>query len=154
MSEMEIKDNITTKPVVYKLDPLKHGFEPISKYPELEHIFGSDDSNYVKIICYSDINNLVYWYTVITNGVGFRGDDRIKIYNSTYNFGNSPDAIAQSTPSVVYMGLVSNDEFAETLLKHLFGTTVNDSLKDVSIERYDETVGEVMRSEYPQYYNL
>ena len=137
---------------IYKFDPLKHGFEPITNYPELGFNYPMIDKYFVKIICYSEHEILSYWYLVLTNGIGLFPDDRIEIKKGVYTFRNPSEYGKQNNPSTVYSGLISNDKFAENLLKHLLGTTRNDSLRTDSIVRYNENVGIKMRKEYPNYY--
>lgn len=134
----------------YSFNPLKHGFEPITNYPELGFNFPMIEGYYVKIVCYSNYGDLVYWYKTISEHVGLKPDDRIVIKYGIYDFRIE----TQTTPHTEYLGLVSNDEFAESLLKHLLGTTKNESLADVSVERYNQNIGELMRSEFPQHYKL
>lgn len=139
----------------YIFDPLKHGFEPITNYPELGYNFPMIDGYYVKIVCYTkpdEINwgGLVYWYKIISNHVGLKPDDRVQILNGVYDFRRSNEN--QNKPSTEYLGLISNDIFAESLLKHLLGTTRNDSLNTDSIIRYNENLGLKMRNEYSKYY--
>ncbi len=136
----------------YCFDPLKYGFEPITKFPELGFNFPMIEGYYVKVVCYSNYGDLVYWYKVISTLVGLKPDDRIEIMCGSYDFRKPCEYGKQNTPRTEYLGLISNDEFAESLLKHLLGTTRNDSLKTDSIERYSENVNAKMRSEFPQHY--
>lgn len=138
--------------MVYTFDPLKHGFEPISNYPELEFNFPMIDGYYVKIVCYSNYGDLVYWYKALSTLIGSKPDDRIKIMQGSYDFRKPSEYGIQNNPTTEYLGLISNDEFAESLLKHLLGTTRNDSLKTDSITRYNENLGIKMRKEFPQHY--
>jgi len=138
----------------YCFDPLKHGFEPITKYPELSFNFPMIEGYYVKIVCYSYCGNLIYWYKIISTRVGLLSDDRVEILSGSYNFGSPCEYEKQTTPRTVYLGLISNDKFAETLLKHLLGTTDNNSLENDSIQRYNQNIGETMRLEFPQHYNI
>jgi hypothetical protein len=38
----------------YVFDPLKHGFEPISNYPELGFNYPMIDGYFVKVVCYDN----------------------------------------------------------------------------------------------------
>jgi hypothetical protein len=136
----------------YVFDPLKHGFEPISNYPELGFNYPMIDGYFVKVVCYSDYGGLVYWYKVLSTLIGMKPDDRIEIKSGSYDFRKPSEYGKQTNPTTEYLGLVSNDEFAENLLKHLLGTTRNDSLNTDSITRYNENVGVKMRVEFPQHY--
>lgn len=137
---------------VYTFDPLKHGFEPITKFPELGFNFPLIDGYFVKVVCYSNYGDLVYWYKVISTHIGLKPDDRIAIIHCSYDF-RIPYEYKQNTPRTEYLGLISNDKFAESLLKHLLGTTRNDSLNTHSNTRYNENIGVKMRGEFPQHYS-
>jgi hypothetical protein len=150
MNENNNKDNKN----VYSFDPLKHGFEPITYYPELGFNFSLNDKYFVKVVCYDYYDELVYWYKVIcTSPFSLFSDDRIEIRSGSYNFRRPFGYWKQSNPRKEYLGLITSDEYAESLLKHLLGTTKNESLNTDSIIRYNENLGIKMRSEYPQYYN-
>lgn len=136
----------------YAFDPLKHGFEPITNYPELGFNYPMIDGYFVKVVCYADYGGLVYWYKVISTLIGLKPDDRIEIKSGSYDFRKPSEYGKQNNPSTEYLGLISNDKFAENLLKHLLGTTRNESLMTDSIERYNENLGVKMRSEFPQHY--
>lgn len=136
----------------YVFDPLKHGFEPITYYPELGFNYPMIDGYFVKVVCYADYGGLVYWYKVISTLIGLKPDDRIEIKSGSYDFRKPSEYGKQNNPSTEYLGLISNNEFAENLLKHLLGTTRNESLKTDSIARYNENLGVKMRSEFPQHY--
>lgn len=136
----------------YVFDPLKHGFEPITKFPELAFNYPMIDGYYVKIVAYSNYGDLVYWYKVLSTHVGLDSDDRLEIRYGVYDFRKPSEYDKQDKPRTQYLGLISNDEFGENLLKHLLGTTRNDSLSDVSIKRYNENLGVKMREEFPQHY--
>jgi len=146
--------NITDNPHLHKyvFDPLKHGFEPISNYPELGFNYPMIDGYFVKVVCYDNFGDLLYWYKVISTLIGFDSDDRVSVSSGVYDFRKPNEYGKQGNPTIEYLGLISNDEFAETLLKHLLGTTNNDSLKTYSITRYSENVGIKMRSDFPQHY--
>ena len=136
----------------YHFNPLKHGFEPITNYPELEFNFPMIEGYYVKIVCYSTHKELVYWYKVISNHVRLKPDDRVEIISGSYNFSKPCEFGKQNTPRVEYLGLVTNDEFAKNLIKHLLGTTSNESIYTDSVSRYNENLGQKMRREFPQHY--
>lgn len=136
---------------IYCFDPLKHGFEPIQNYPELEFAYPIIDGYFVKIVCYDNYGGLVYWYKVISTLVGLKPDDRVEITYGVYDFRKSKYE-RQSNPKVEYLGLISSDQFAENLLKHLLGTTRNDSLKCISVTRYNENIGPKMREKFPKHY--
>lgn len=140
----------------YVFDPLKHGFEPMHNYPELSFNFTKPDGYFVKVVCYhyskKHLSDLIYWYKVVSTHVGLKPDDRIEIFGGAYSFLKPSVYGVQSTPTREYMGLITNDEFAESLIKHLLGTTRNDSLQTDSIQRYNDNVGEKMRADYPQHY--
>jgi hypothetical protein len=136
----------------YTFNPLEHGFEPIQNFPELAFNYPMIDGYFVKVICYGNYGGLVYWYKVLSTLIGFVGDDRISISSGVYRFRNPSEYGKQDNPSVEYLGLISNDVFAENLLKHLLGTTKNASLETDSITRYNESVGCNMRSKFAHHY--
>ena len=137
----------------YTFNPLNHGFEPISNFPEMKFNFPLIDGYYIKVVCYSNHGGLVYWYKVISTLIGFEGDDRIEVKSGLYDFRKPSEYGKQSNPKTEYLGLVSSDEFAEQLLKHLLGTTDNKSLNDCAIERYNENQNIIMKTEFPQHYS-
>ena len=136
----------------YVFDPLKHGFEPITNFPELGFNYPMINGYYVKVVCYANYGGLVYWYKVLSTLIGMKHDDRIEIESGSYDFRKTSEYGKQNNPKTQYLGLVSNDEFAENLLKHLLGTTKNESLNTDSTTRYNENVGVKMRNEFPQHY--
>jgi len=138
---------------VYSLNPLNHGFEPIVNYPELSFNFPLIDGYYIKVVCFSNHGGLVYWYKILSTLIGFEGDDRVEIKSGLYDFRKPSEYGKQSTPKTEYLGLISSDEFAEQLLKHLLGTTKNESINNCSIERYNENTGIKMKAEFPQHYH-
>jgi hypothetical protein len=137
---------------IFKFDPTKHGFEPITKFPELRFNFTLTDNVFVKIITYDNFGDLVYWYKVITKLSGLTDDDRFNIYSGSYDFRQPSVYGIQCPPSLTYQGLITNDQFAESLIKHLCGTTKNNSINNDSIVRYNENLGPKMRLEYPSHY--
>lgn len=137
----------------YKFDPTKHGYEPITKFPELEYAFPIIEGYYVKVVTYSYYSGLVYWYSIISSHIGRQPDDRFKIFEGTHDFRKPNTYEKQGSSPTVYVGLISNDEFAESLIKHIIGTTRNDSVDSISSDRYSERLGEKMRAEYKEYYN-
>ncbi len=133
----------------YKFDPLKHGYEPISKYPELSYHFPIiDDIWFIKPICYGNYGGLVYWYSAITLSVGPAGDDRVKILSGSHDTRRSAISEIQGKTSIDFCGLISSDEFAKELLLHLFGTTKNESVYKEGLERYEKNVGDKIRAEF------
>jgi len=133
----------------YKFDPLKHGFEPVSKFPELSYRFPMrDDVWFIKVITYSTYDGkLVYWYVALSLSVGLHPDDRVKITIHTHDNRKPNDHEKQGVSHTVYTGLISSDEFAKELLTHLFGTTQNDSVKTDGLERYEKNLNQLMRDD-------
>jgi len=136
----------------YAFNPIKHGFKPIINFPELGFNFPMIDGYYIKVVAYDNFGDLVYWYKVISTLIGFGNDDRIKISSGVYDFRKPSEYGKQDNPTTEYLGLISNDEFAENLLKHLLGTTTNESLNNCSIERYNENLDIKMKAEFPKHY--
>lgn len=134
----------------YKFNPLDHGYEPISKFPELAYRFPmKDDIWFVKVVCYGNYDGIVYWYSAISLSVGLSQDDRIKILASVHDFRRDATYNAQGRmrDNVVYCGLITSDEYARQLLVHLFGTLYNESVETDGIERYSQNLNEKMRQE-------
>lgn len=105
---------------VYRFDPIKHGFEPITYYPELGFKFPINENHFVKVVCYDNYGGLVYWYKVIcTRPFNFFPDDRIEITRGIYDFRRPSEYGKQSKPRKEYLGLITNDEYAESLLYKL-----------------------------------
>ncbi len=139
----------------YKFDPLKHGYEPISKFPELGFMYPMlDDKYFIKIEAYSDMGGLVYWYSCIEllHSNNFI-DDRVKIQSDSYDTRRECTYEAQNNHGrqTNYFGLIPSDKFANELLKHLFGTCQNESVNKEGLERYTENLNEKMRKEFPNY---
>jgi hypothetical protein len=133
----------------YKFNPLKHGYEPISTHPELSYRFPlMDDVWFIKIIAYDDLSGLVYWYSALSVSVGLPPDDRVHIVSGTHDFRRPAKYEKQSKIHTNYTGLISSDEFAKELLKHLFGTTKNESVEKEGIERYSTNIGKEMRLKF------
>jgi hypothetical protein len=133
----------------YKFDPLKHGFEPITNYPELEYMFPMrGDIWFIKIIVYSDMGGLVYWYSALSLSVGLDSDDRVEIVSGVHDFRYPAKYEKQNRTHTVYTGLISSDEFAKELLKHIFGTTKNESVEKEGIERYNTNISREMRLKF------
>jgi hypothetical protein len=136
-----------------QFDPLKHGFEPITNFPELEYNFPMIDGYYVKVVTYADYGDLVYWYLIISEHIGLDPDDRIEISSGSYDFRRPSEYGKQNKCTTEYLGLITSDKFGELLLKHLLGTTRNESVSKEGFERYYEKVGPKMRKEYPLHYD-
>lgn len=133
----------------YKFNPLNHGYEPISLYPELSYNFPMlDDIYFIKIITYADYGGLVYWFSVISLHMSSLGDDRIKIYSGCFDSRRPAIYEKQNHNREVYCGLISNDKFAKELLFHIFGTTQNSSVETDGKERYNQNLGKEMREKY------
>jgi hypothetical protein len=133
----------------YKFNPLKHGYEPITNYPELEYAFPMmGDIWFIKIIAYSDMSGLVYWYSALSLSVGISPDDRILILSGSHDTRRPAEYGKQNKSHTVYTGLISSDEYVKSLLTHLFGTTRNESVEKEGIERYEQNLGKKMRKEF------
>lgn len=136
---------------MYKFNPLEFGFEPISKFPELSYNYDiSSDNCFIKIVTYAmHGGKYVYWYKV---AIIERIDDRVQIYGGMHDYRKSNTYVDQgkSGNRVVYSGLVSTKKFAIDLLKHLLGTTSNDSVEKYGYHRLISCLGEDMRNE-PDY---
>lgn len=68
----------------YCFDPIKHGFEPIVNYAELGFNYPMIEGYFVKVVCYDNFGDLIYWYKVISTLIGFDDDDRI-VHHSIMN---------------------------------------------------------------------
>lgn len=129
------------------LDPTKHGFEPISNYPELNYAFHINENTFIKIICYANYGGIVYWYLALSRNTGLGGDDRVSIVCNTHDFRKPSTYEAQCRNGLrnIYHGLISSDKFAKELFTHLLGTTDVYSVKKEGIERYNERLGNILR---------
>lgn len=124
----------------YKFNPLEHGFESISNYPELLKYFNAD--NFVKVVAYGDYGGLVYWYMVCNP---FTHDDRIEFLGGAYD---TREKASNSSGKREYCGLISNDEFARQLLMHLLGTTQTKSVDKEGVERYFQNLSPEIKSKF------
>jgi hypothetical protein len=120
----------------YQFNPEDFGFEHISKFPELSHLFGS--TTYIKVIAIggNEFDRVVYWYKFCYN-IGASGDDRWKIGSHIYDSSSPGDYQSMNT---VYSGLISSDQFAFELLCHLCGTTQNKSVLESGKERVMQNI--------------
>ena len=118
--------------MTYRFNPENYGFVHVSKVKELDGILGS--TTYVKYIA-GERNN-VMWYIAI-RPMAMRGDDRYEIYSGAFDF-RRPEDGDNIRVRTVYLGLISNEAFAEDLLRHLLGTTTNDSVNTIGQERLCE----------------
>lgn len=125
---------------MYSFDPLKYGFEPISNYPELQQFYG--ETTLIRITIYDNFNGLVYWYTTCRL---LGHDDRVEILSGAYD---TRKGQRNDCGRTVYLGLISSEEFAEDLLKHLLAASNNDSVKVEGIERFNQRLGAKMRQEF------
>lgn len=138
----------------YKFNPLKHGYEPITNYPELEYMFPMMVGVwFIKIIVYSDMGGLVYWYSALSLSVGLSPDDRILILSGSHDTRRPAEYEKQGKTHTEYRGLISSDKYAKTLLTHIFGTTQNESVEKEGVERYEQNLGEEMRLKYNHLYH-
>jgi hypothetical protein len=134
----------------FAFDPIKFGFEPISLFPELEFNFPIVSNYWVKIIVYSNSEDLVYWYLVINER---EIDDQFKIFEGSYDFKKPSQWGIQSSPDCVYWGLISSERYAKDLITHLLGTSLNKSVLTTAVKRFSDHLGPEMRIEFPQYYS-
>ena len=151
----------------YKFNPAQYGFEPVDEFPELSYQYPMNTGSwFIKISEYSDYGALVYWYHAIFTGVGIDSDDRIKIMNCSHDSRKTikckegitkvingklsivDESDLQNSPSTEFCGLISTHKFAVQLLKHLLGTTKNESVKNEGKERLFSCKGKLMRSEF------
>ena len=137
----------------YKFNPIEHGYEPISNFPELEYMFPLlDDKYFIKVVAYSDYSDLVYWYSVI-NLLGH--DDRIEITSLSYDWRNSNDYENQKQNSIKnYLGMITSDEYAKELLQHIFTPLTNEHYEKDGVKRYNENLGKQMRLEFTSHYKI
>lgn len=114
---------------MYKLEPELYHFHPSTEYPELSDHFGSD--TYIKVIEMHDKGtNVACWYLAISSNDQF---NRYEISSGLYLQGKPLHE--RDWPKREYFGLISNKEFAEELLAHIFGTTTNESVKNEGVAR-------------------
>tara|TARA_B100000749_G_C18431332_1_gene468086 strand:+ start:501 stop:908 length:408 start_codon:yes stop_codon:yes gene_type:complete len=118
----------------YHFNPLNHGYEPISEFPELKGLYGK--TTFIKVIAIAgkECNKPTYWYSAC-RPMGMTGDERWEIRSSAYQEGSSNDC-----GHTDYMGLISTENFAYMLLAHIFGTTKNNSVMQHGIVRRDQSI--------------
>ena len=118
----------------YRFNPLDHGYEPLSQFPELENLYGK--STFIKVIAIGgrEFDKPTYWYSAC-RPTGMKGDDRWTITSSSYQEGSQNDCIHTD-----YMGLISTKNLAYTLLAHICGTTKNSSVMQHGIVRRDQCI--------------
>lgn len=128
----------------YKFNPEDYGFEPISRFPELQHLYGK--TTYVRITCvggelFQPAGRTVYWYQACYN-IGMSGDDRWKIMSCAWDSHDPRDTNPDECPIIHtnYSGLISTHEFAVELMKNLLGTTKNDSVQTDGKERLENPI--------------
>ncbi len=104
----------------YVFNPLDFGFEPLSAFPELDEFLSRNA--YVKV---TEIGKGCYWYISCSQKI-MRGDDRWLFTSNAFS-----QDMNYEFPHQIYLGTISNEKYAETLLCHLLGTMKN---SDVEIE--------------------
>jgi hypothetical protein len=122
----------------YKFNPKKYGFEPISQFPELQHLWNKD--TYIKVSCIGgkEFGRKVYWYKACVLNIGVDGDERLTIYSTSFD--EKDPSPKYNSPHQRYMGLISTHEFALQLFYHLFGTTQNESVLKEGMQRYKSQI--------------
>lgn len=132
----------------YSFNPQEYGFEPIGRFPELQHLFGK--TTYVRITCvggdeFQPAGRTVYWYHACYN-IGMGNDERWKIMSGAWDSNSPRDVpghLSSDGHSIIhtdYAGLISTHEFAVILLKHILGTTRNDSVETDGKERLENPI--------------
>jgi len=129
----------------YKFNPEEHGFENISKFPELMPWFGNHENTFIKVVAVGgkEFDNKVYWFKAYSPTTTLTGDDRITFYSGSWDARKQDPYNENSYPKVEYRGLVSNDIFAKELLYHLLGTTRNESVQKEGFERLNTNLNDV-----------
>lgn len=121
----------------YKFNPLKYGFEPVDKFPELMEHFGV--RAFIKVSAVGEkkhFGRLVYWYIACYPlNPEMHSDDRIKIVSHSFDIESKQNFTEFSRPTTKYNGLISTDEFAVDLLSHILGALPNSSVKEYGVHR-------------------
>lgn len=131
----------------YKFNPEQFGFEPIDKFPELSYQYPLGTGKwFIKISEYSDYGGLVYWYHVIF--ITANRDARIKILSGSHDSRKPSKYDCQNASRINYHGLISTHKFAVQLLKHILGTTRNESVEKEGKTRLFDNKGKQMREEF------
>jgi hypothetical protein len=118
----------------YEFNPIEFGYEYITEFPELAHLFGN--TTFIKVTAIGDksMGRAVYWYSYCYQyGMS---DQRWKIASSSFDENDSE----RSGSHVVYNSVISTKEFAKNLLMHLFGTTKNSSVLIDGKERLEQDI--------------
>jgi hypothetical protein len=113
----------------YVLNPEDYNFNSSALYPELDNFFGPNA--FVKTIA-SDEKRGHYWYKAIKINDSL-GEIRYEIYGGVFTKGIIITEI--KWPKTEYFGLITNQTFAEDLLKHLMGTLRADSVETIGRDR-------------------
>jgi hypothetical protein len=119
---------------VYNFDPVEFGFENAKNFPEIEEYLAV--KSFVKVIAIGPkeiMGRPVYWYCVCSP----MSDDRWEFLSDSYD-SNEPNRIPKLR--TVYQGLISNYNFAEMLLKHIFGTSLQKSVEEEGLERLNQNI--------------
>lgn len=66
------------------------------------------------------------WYTVCKSANTDGWDDRWKIFSAVTKLGSIEDTTSQ----IVFMGCISSQQFAKSLLIHVMGTCKNDGIEE------------------------
>lgn len=102
---------------MFKFNPLDYGFQKMVK-PLIDY-WGP--KSYVKI---TNRNGKAFWYTCCFKVVkSDDSDERWEIHHGLYDPSRSDSF---GSPSRIYMGCITSDEFAKSLLIHVLGTTTNE----------------------------
>lgn len=125
----------------YKFIPKEYGFEPIENFPELSKASWYGSNTYIKIIENGgpSFGRKVFWYKACAIS-----ESVVSFYSHSFDASRSLEKNFElgNNPRVVYLGLISNHDFAVELLKHLFGTLRNDSVQTFGKERLERNINE------------
>src|SRR5690606_2751584 len=103
---------------LYEFDPVSFGFRRMPR--EFNDYWGNGEKWY-KVTEKSDS---AFWFVVCRRVVSIGNDDRWKIQSAAA----TNDASGRETTSdhVVFVGCITTQQFAEALLAHVMGTTINE----------------------------
>ena len=135
----------------YRFNPEQYGFEPVSKFPELNNGEWFGINTFIKVSAVGEkkmFGRKVYWYLACHLESGPLSSDLITFHEHAYS-ADKPAFGKFNEPRTVYKSTISSDDFAKMLLYHLLGTNMNKNVMTDGVKRFEANLNEELRKEYP-----
>jgi len=118
-------DNLS--PATFTFDPTLHGFRST---PKGFQVFWGSKPRWYKV---TEKNDISIWYTTCAkvNPTHGDSDERWVFHSHAWTIGEPLNGVSHQ----IYMGCITNAEFATDLLQHLLGTLTNKGTKEHGTKR-------------------